>query len=206
MSYDVPRSNNEWRLHNNRKTLASAQSFLRFYDYHNENDEDHLPGLLADRETVIVGILFKAAIEGPHGPLDLEDLATILKFRNKRYNHWQSLTDSMVLGGFIEMLEAYEQPNSTLKSWYSLHDEDPTGNSNVYFQELKAQLLKDLESARQEQEEVEDSCSFVDEGPHLAGFDKDQEPTWVSFGRPLSSIEEYEHKMRAVQRWIDYTS
>ncbi len=178
-------------------------SFLRFYDRHDQNDEHHLPGLLADRETVIVGILFHDAMKGAHGPLTLKDLATVLKFRNKRYHHWQSLTENMVLGGFVEMLGSYEEPNSTFKSWYFLHDKDPTGNSNAYFRELKAQLLKDLESAERERDEVENDCIFVEEESHPAGFDEDNEPTWVSFGRPLFTIEDHERKMRSVRRWIE---
>ncbi len=181
-------------------------SFLRFYDNHNQDDEDHLPGLLADRETVIVGILFNGAIEGVHGPLNLKDLATVLKFRNKRYHHWQSLTESMVLGGFVEMLGAYGEPNSTFKSWDLLHDKDPTGNSNAYFRELKAQLLKDLDSAERELDEVENDCIFVEDEPPAAGFDEDNEPTWVSFGSPLFSIEDHEQKMRSVRRWIEDTA
>ena len=180
-------------------------SFLPFYENHDPNDEGHLSGLLADRETVIIGILFHDAIDGPHGPLNLKDLATVLKFRNKRYHHWQSLTESMVLGGFVEMLGAYEEPNSTFKSWYFLHDKDPTGNSNAYFRELKAQLLKDLDSAERERDEVENDCIFVEGEPHPAGFDEDKEQTWVSFGRPLFSIEDHEQDMRSVERWIENT-
>ena len=182
------------------------QSFLRIYDNHDQNDEDHLPGLLADRETVIVGILFEDAIESAHGSLTLKDLVTVLKFRNKRYHHWQSLTESMVLGGFMEMLGAYEEPNSTIKSWYFLHDKDPTGNSNAYFRELKAQLLKDLESAEQERDEVENDCIFVDGESHPVAFDEDKEPTWVSFGRPLFSVEDHEQNMRSVRQWIEDTA
>ena len=178
-------------------------SFLRFYDRHDQNDEDHLPGLLADRETVIVGILFHNAIEGAHGLLTLKDLATVLKFRNKRYHHWQSLTENMVLGGFIEMLAAYEEPNSTFKSWYFLHDKDPTGNSNAYFRELKAQLLKDLDNAEREQDERVNDCIFVEEGSNPGCFDEDKEPSWVSFGWPLFTIEDQEQKMRSVWRWIE---
>ena len=178
---------------------------MHLYDKHDQNDEDHLPGLLADRETVIVGILFNNAIEGAHGPLTLENLATVLKFRNKRYHHWQSLTESMVLAGFVEMLGAYKEPISTFKSWYFLHDKDPTGNSNAYFRELKAQLLKDLDSAERERDEVENDCFFVQQEPHPAGFDEDKEQTWFSCGRPLFSIEDHEQNMRSVERWLEDT-
>ena len=181
-------------------------SFLRFYDYHDQNDEDHLPGLLADRETVIIGIMFHNSIEGLHGPLDLKDLVTVLKFRNKRYDHWQYLTESMVLGGYVEMLNAYPEPNSTMPSWYSLFEKDPTGDSNPYFSELKAQLLKDLESAKHEGDEVEEDCIFVKEESYPACLGEDKERMWVSFGRPHFSIENHEQNMLAVQRWIEDTA
>ena len=45
------------------------------------------------------------------------------------------------------MLAAYEEPNSTFKGWFMLHQKDPTGDSNDYLKEIKAQLLKDLERA-----------------------------------------------------------
>ena len=49
----------------------------------------------------------------------------------------------------------------TFKSWYSSYESDPTGDSNPYFRELKAQLLKDLQCAKHEQDEVENNCIFV---------------------------------------------
>ena len=195
-------------------------SFLRFYDYHDQNDENHLPGLLADRETVIIGIMFHNSIEGLHGPLDLKDLVTVLKFRNKRYDHWQHLTESMLVGGYVEMLNAYPEPNSTMPSWWSLFEKDPTGDSNAYFSELKAQLLKDLESAKQEEDEVEkdcisakqegdeveEDCIFVKEESYPACLGEDKERMWVSFGRPHFSIENHEQNMLDVQRWIEDTA
>ena len=181
-------------------------SFLRFYDHHDQNNDNHLPGLLADRETVIIGVLFHDSIEGLHGPLNLTDLATVLKFRNKRYNHWQSLTENMVFGGFVEMLGAYAEPNSTFKSWFMLYQKDPTGDSNDYFKELKAQLLKDLESAEQEPDEMENNCSFVGEESHPAGFNEDKEHKWLSFGRHSFSIEDHEENVRSVERWIEDTA
>ncbi|KAK0512683.1 hypothetical protein JMJ35_004700 [Cladonia borealis] len=170
-------------------------SFLRFYDYHDLNNDNYFPGLLADRETVIIGFLFHNAIEGLYGPLNLKDLAMVLKFRNKHYKHWQSLTEKMVLRGFMEMLGAHKEPNSTVKDWYSLYKRDTTGESNDYFKELKAQLLKDLQCAKHEQDEVENNCIFVKKGSYPAGPDGVKERSWIAFGRPYLSVEEHKENM-----------
>ena len=179
----------------NHKSLESTPSFLNFYDYHDLSNDNHFPGLLADRETVIIGILFHDAIEGLHGPLNLKDLAMVLKFRNKRYYHWQSLTENMVLRGFLEMLWAHEEPNSTIKSWYSLYESDPTGDSNACFRELKAHLVKDLQCAKHEQEQVENNCIFVKKGSYPAGPDEINERIWIAFGKPYLSVEEHKEDM-----------
>ena len=93
------------------------------------------------------------------------------------------------------MLEAHEEPNSTVKSWYSLYESDPTGDSNPYFRELKAQLLKDLQFAKHEQDQVENTCIFVKKGSYPAGPDEDTERIWIAFGKPYLSVEEHKENM-----------
>ena len=93
------------------------------------------------------------------------------------------------------MLGAHGEPNSTVKSWYSLYESDPTGDSNPYFRELKAQLLKDLQCAKHEQDEVENNCIFVMKGSYPAGPDEVKERTWIAFGRPYLSVEEHKENM-----------
>ena len=63
----------------------------------------------------------------------------------------------------------------TFKSWYSLYERDTTDESNHYFKELKAQLLKDLQRAKHEQDEVENNCIFVKKWSYPAGLDEVKE-------------------------------
>ena len=151
---------------------------------------------------MIVGVLFHDTICGVNRILRFEDLATVLKFRNKRYRQWQALTGSMVLAGFLEMLEAYDEPSSTVRSWSSLRDKDPTGDSNEYFKELKAQLIKDLESAEREVDTMKHDWTFL-EKEHLEECKKDDEPSWVLLDPAPDPLEEHERRMDSVRHWMD---